>query len=381
MAEETFTGLVVPSTGGGADDREAGARARSATPEGRDREQQRRRRERRERTRRTVRRPTGRPRSTPVGRDPTPHVAPALAIPEYDQLSASQVVERLDGLTPDELDAVRRLRARPPRSQHDPGQDHPAHLLDVRGSSPARHGRRPDAILDARRASCATSSCRCAAAACGRAPPRTRTHSRRRSARCSTATTRCVLVGTIDDVDRRVRRLQRRGAAGRDAARPDRRAVRHRRGAVGERGGGAARRSSWSGAAPRAASASTRSRSRATGRRRTSSRPPDSRPGHWSCTTSSSPERSARRIVARTFASRVVSTRTQMVKRFGAVALVLALAVDGRRSLDASLRRRPCPRARRSRARPARCSRTTTSGTRGSTSCRCTRAARRGSRR
>lgn len=37
----------------------------------------------------------------------TPHVAPALAIPEYDQLSASQVVERLDGLTPDELEAVR----------------------------------------------------------------------------------------------------------------------------------------------------------------------------------------------------------------------------------------------------------------------------------
>jgi hypothetical protein len=32
---------------------------------------------------------------------------PALAIPEYDMLSASQVVERLDGLTPTELDAVR----------------------------------------------------------------------------------------------------------------------------------------------------------------------------------------------------------------------------------------------------------------------------------
>lgn len=32
---------------------------------------------------------------------------PALAIPEYDQLSASQVVERLDGLTPSELDEVR----------------------------------------------------------------------------------------------------------------------------------------------------------------------------------------------------------------------------------------------------------------------------------
>lgn len=33
--------------------------------------------------------------------------APALAIPEYDQLSASQVVERLEGLTAGELDAVR----------------------------------------------------------------------------------------------------------------------------------------------------------------------------------------------------------------------------------------------------------------------------------
>jgi hypothetical protein len=32
---------------------------------------------------------------------------PALAIPEYDQLSASQVVERLDGLTATELDEVR----------------------------------------------------------------------------------------------------------------------------------------------------------------------------------------------------------------------------------------------------------------------------------
>jgi hypothetical protein len=31
----------------------------------------------------------------------------ALAIPEYDQLSASQVVERLDGLTATELDQVR----------------------------------------------------------------------------------------------------------------------------------------------------------------------------------------------------------------------------------------------------------------------------------
>ena len=34
--------------------------------------------------------------------------ARALAIPEYDNLSASQVVPRLDGLTADELEAVRR---------------------------------------------------------------------------------------------------------------------------------------------------------------------------------------------------------------------------------------------------------------------------------
>jgi len=33
--------------------------------------------------------------------------AAALAIPDYDNLSASQVVPRLDGLTPDELEAVR----------------------------------------------------------------------------------------------------------------------------------------------------------------------------------------------------------------------------------------------------------------------------------
>jgi hypothetical protein len=38
---------------------------------------------------------------------PEPAPAPELAIPEYDQLSASQVVERLEGLTAGELDAVR----------------------------------------------------------------------------------------------------------------------------------------------------------------------------------------------------------------------------------------------------------------------------------
>ncbi|HLH46796.1 MAG TPA: hypothetical protein VKV25_06515, partial [Acidimicrobiales bacterium] len=39
-----------------------------------------------------------------------PDVA-SLAIPGYDSLSASQVVQRLDGLSPDELEAVRRYEA------------------------------------------------------------------------------------------------------------------------------------------------------------------------------------------------------------------------------------------------------------------------------
>ncbi len=42
---------------------------------------------------------------------PAPTAALNLAIPDYDTLSASQVVRRLDGLGPDELDAVRRHEA------------------------------------------------------------------------------------------------------------------------------------------------------------------------------------------------------------------------------------------------------------------------------
>ena len=34
-----------------------------------------------------------------------------LAIPDYDNLSASQVIPRLGGLSPDELEAVRRYEA------------------------------------------------------------------------------------------------------------------------------------------------------------------------------------------------------------------------------------------------------------------------------
>jgi hypothetical protein len=110
LAEETFSGLIV-ARGGGADD----AATPAAAPK-------------------TASTTTPKPRpgtiangattngaaadaphtngtssngKTPA-RDASPvHVAPELAIPEYDQLSASQVVERLDGLTPGELDAVR----------------------------------------------------------------------------------------------------------------------------------------------------------------------------------------------------------------------------------------------------------------------------------
>ncbi|MCJ7436603.1 MAG: hypothetical protein MUP97_02420 [Acidimicrobiia bacterium] len=47
--------------------------------------------------------------SDPGARGSTPPAAPApgLAIPDYDELSASQVVDRLDGLAPTALDAIR----------------------------------------------------------------------------------------------------------------------------------------------------------------------------------------------------------------------------------------------------------------------------------
>jgi hypothetical protein len=55
--------------------------------------------------------PVGEPSASAVAVDHTPEAPPApavetLAIPDYDELSASQVVERLDGLGKAELDAV-----------------------------------------------------------------------------------------------------------------------------------------------------------------------------------------------------------------------------------------------------------------------------------
>ncbi len=72
--------------------------------------------------------PTSR-RSRPTRRGrPTSPPSDSLPIPDYDELSASQVVERLDGLDRDSLEAIRRYEIRPPRPQHDPRQDRAAHL-------------------------------------------------------------------------------------------------------------------------------------------------------------------------------------------------------------------------------------------------------------
>ena len=56
--------------------------------------------------------PVASPGQSPSSRDTTPSSdlrapAPGLAIPDYDELSASQVVDRLDGLAPSALDAIR----------------------------------------------------------------------------------------------------------------------------------------------------------------------------------------------------------------------------------------------------------------------------------
>ena len=104
LAEETFSGLIV-SRGGGADDTPAAAGTAAAAPA--------------KVEARSATNVNGATNGAAVDHAatngtngkaagaPPVHVAPSLAIPEYDQLSASQVVERLDGLTPDELDAVR----------------------------------------------------------------------------------------------------------------------------------------------------------------------------------------------------------------------------------------------------------------------------------
>ena len=98
IAEETISGLV-PSMGGGADDAVPAPAPKppakppraKATPEPAP----------------TGAATNGASNGAGVNGKPSKASDPALAIPDYDQLSASQVVQRLDGLTPEELDAVR----------------------------------------------------------------------------------------------------------------------------------------------------------------------------------------------------------------------------------------------------------------------------------
>jgi hypothetical protein len=78
LAEQAFTGLVVPDDGSPVAPGEAPPRpGRAAAP------------------------------PSPVERNARREAAAGLAIPDYDELSASQVVERLAGLPADQLAAVR----------------------------------------------------------------------------------------------------------------------------------------------------------------------------------------------------------------------------------------------------------------------------------
>ena len=87
--------------------------------------------------------PAARPpgaRRTTVERDPRRRPPADLAIPDYDSLSASQVVPRLAGLSPAELDAVQRYEAGPPRPQDDPDEGRPA-AGQLMGAAPEEGGR------------------------------------------------------------------------------------------------------------------------------------------------------------------------------------------------------------------------------------------------
>jgi len=87
LAEQAFSGLVVPQDGESVTP-ERGETATGA-PSGAGA------------TERATQRPASR------DRDAQRAEAASLAIPDYDELAASQVVERLEGLSPDDLAAVR----------------------------------------------------------------------------------------------------------------------------------------------------------------------------------------------------------------------------------------------------------------------------------
>ena len=181
-------------------------------------QRRRRRRHRRPRRPATTRQPDPRHRRRPRSPHPAPAPAPTTPprrlaadakpaaggrrrcpIPDYDELSASQVVERLEGLDRDSLEAIRALRERATavatrswarsRSSADVEASRPAgEPTTSRGSSSCArlHARRAGGD-EGRRALAGT-----------RGVARTARRRVRRAARH--ATTRCVVVGTIDDV-------------------------------------------------------------------------------------------------------------------------------------------------------------------------------------
>ncbi|MGZ4688737.1 MAG: hypothetical protein ACXVKA_13100 [Acidimicrobiia bacterium] len=103
LAEETFSGLVVGRSGGGAGESPP---APTPRPKAAGREEPVKARTRTEVAANGAAYGKSAAKKNGNGAAAS-HEAPALAIPEYDQLSASQVVERLEGLTAGELDAVR----------------------------------------------------------------------------------------------------------------------------------------------------------------------------------------------------------------------------------------------------------------------------------
>lgn len=108
LAEETFSGLIVSRVGGGGKDAEpASASTGSNTKASATREPTSLDAHRRGSVNGSTNGNGTSPARPAPASAPVPEPAPSLAIPGYDQLSASQVVERLDGLTTVELDAVR----------------------------------------------------------------------------------------------------------------------------------------------------------------------------------------------------------------------------------------------------------------------------------
>jgi hypothetical protein len=111
MAEETFSGIVVPRLGGQNGNATPAPAPPKAGKAAKDAKESKAAKEK-----------AAAPKVAKVKTEPKPKAEkpepvaavngnavaePSLAIPEYDQLSASQVVERLEGLTATELDEVR----------------------------------------------------------------------------------------------------------------------------------------------------------------------------------------------------------------------------------------------------------------------------------